>query len=43
MGFREDKMYTVHIATSEEVERLFSIDPQLKMKNSKQRDGWHNR
>ena len=33
---REGKIYTVHTATSEEVERLFPIDPQLRIENSTQ-------
>ncbi|KAF3622114.1 hypothetical protein FXO37_32474 [Capsicum annuum] len=39
VGSGEGKMYAVHTATSEEVERLFLIDPRLKVENSKQRDG----
>ncbi|KAM3198916.1 hypothetical protein P3L10_034353 [Capsicum annuum] len=32
VGSGEGKMYAVHTATSEEVERLFPIDPRLKIK-----------
>ena len=36
MGSREDRVYVDHTSTSGEVERLFLIDPRLKIKSSTQ-------